>query len=133
MIFPQTVKLANWAPYLGQQQPRPAPLSTVSAEDLTSVPPFGLPMVQTGVIMLAGGLASGAIGIYMAAKGAQVIGKKIPPFWEYMFGTGGIGVALAVLGSVPLVALGVFEIAGGIIIKKKLDEAIATIAKYPQK
>lgn len=87
-----------------------------------TVPPFGLPPVTSGIILTMGGLVSGAVGTYLAIKGAKVIGKKIPTFWEWYFGTGGIGVTMAILGAVPLLVLGVTEIAGGIIIQKKLQE-----------
>lgn len=134
MIFAQPVKVAQWSPYLGQQQsPPPAALPSDQASDLTRVPPFGLPMVQTGILMMAGGLVSGSLGIYLAQKGAKVIGKKIPTFWQFVTGTGGVGVAMAILGAIPLVALGAIEIAGGIIIQKKLQEAVASIPAPSQK
>lgn len=91
-------------------------------ERVLAVPPFGLPPVTTGIILTLGGLASAAVGSYMAMRGAKVIGKKIPTFWQWQFGTGGVGVTLAILGAVPLVVAGVIYLAGGIMIQRKLEE-----------
>lgn len=92
-----------------------------------TVPPFGLPPVTSGIILTAGGLVGGAVGIYLAMKGSWVIGKKVPTFWKWYFNIGGVGATMAVLGAVPLVVLGVMEIAGGILIKKKLEELNLTV------
>jgi len=104
----------------------PAPPAALGQSALTdlpiTVPPFGLPPVTSGIILTMGGLVSGAVGTYLAIKGAKVIGKKVPTFWQWYFGTGGIGVTMAILGAVPLLVLGVTEIAGGVIIQKKLQE-----------
>lgn len=101
----------------------PRPLGQVPLPELpVAVPPFGLPPIASGIILTAGGLVGGAVGIYLAMKGSRVIGKKVPTFWKWYFNIGGVGATMAILGAIPLVALGVMEIAGGIIIKKKLEE-----------
>lgn len=89
---------------------------------VVTVPPFGLPPVTSGIILTVGGLVGGTVGTYLALRGAKVIGKKIPTFWQWYFGVGGIGATLAILGAIPLVMLGIMEIAGGVIIQKKLEE-----------
>jgi hypothetical protein len=70
---------------------------------------------------------SGAVGTYMVVKGTKAIGKKLPTFWRWYYGTGGIGITMVMLGALPLVALGILEIAGGIIIQKKLEEIGVTL------
>lgn len=85
------------------------------------------PMVTSGILLTLGGLVSGAVGTYLALKGSRVIGKKVPTFWQWYFGTGGIGATMAILGAIPLVALGVLEIAGGTIIQKKIEEAAGAV------
>lgn len=101
----------------------PAGLARLGQGAAATTPLFGLPLVTSGIIMTVGGLVSGALGVYLAVKGATVIGKKVPTFWAWYFGTGGIGVTMALLGAVPLVALGVTALAGGVIIQKKMEEA----------
>lgn len=117
--------MIGYKPFLGQVRlGQPVPPLPPESKPLSSVgvPPFDLPMVPSGILLTLGGLASGAFGTYLAMKGSQVIGKKVPTFWQWYFGTGGIGATMAILGAIPLVALGVVQLAGGIIIKKKLDE-----------
>jgi hypothetical protein len=92
-----------------------------------TVPPFGLPPVTSGIILTMSGLVSGAVGTYMVVKGTKAIGKKLPTFWRWYYGTGGIGITMVMLGALPLVALGILEIAGGIIIQKKLEEIGVTL------
>jgi len=131
--FPGRARMPAWQPSLAQAQP---PSVLPGIQDLPiEVPPFGLPPVTSGAILLAGGLVSGAVGIYLSYKGAAVLRKKnkrIPTYWEWYFGIGGVGATLAVLGAIPLVAVGVMEIAGGVIIKKKLEEIGQTVQKGVQ-
>lgn len=68
-----------------------------------TVPPFGLPPVTSGIILTAGGLIGGAWGTYLVIKGTKAIGKKLPPFWRWYYGTGGIGITMVILGALPLV------------------------------
>lgn len=118
IAYSAPVRQRSWVPHLGQLPAQTqTPTDTVKASQIP-VPPFGLPMIESGAILVAAGLVSGALGIYWATKGAKVIGKKIPTFWQFMFNTGGVGVVMSVLGAIPLVALGSVQIAGGAILAK---------------
>lgn len=76
-------------------------VSLGQAEKVIAVPPFNLPPVTTGIIFTLGALVSGTVGSYMAMRGSKVIGKKLPTFWQWYTGTGGVGVTLAILGALP--------------------------------
>jgi len=119
----------RWRPALAQSQEQ-APIPNVMKQ--IPVPPFGLPMLPSGIILVALGAVTGGLGSYLAIKGSKVIGKKIPTFWEWYFGVGGIGVTLSILGAIPLVLMGTIEIIGDYMINKGINDINKTIVQGVQ-
>lgn len=82
-----------------------------------TIPPFGLRPVPSGIIMAGAGLILGITGGYLAIKKAKADG-----ILKFIFGPGGGGLAILLLGAIPLITVGTFQVVGGVLVKKLLDE-----------